>query len=607
MVHLLLTRVSRAALLAAGSMLTFQLACAPNASGQIASGQFASGPGLEGQRRAQEAARAQIQGNLDQALTLYGEALQDTAMSNDRRSVVLSDRGALLARINQPKAAIDDFNQAVQLYPEYPAIYNNRGSTLLTLGLTQEAIKDFDRAILLAPGYVAAYNNRASAYMQLKQHGPAIRDFTKAIELAPTAVAPLNGRGRAMLAVDRPQAAMRDFSRALQNDARFSLGYRNRAEARLMAERTNDALEDLSRAIAFEPTNAAIYIERGQAYLAARNIAAAITDYSKALEIAPRSTPALEARALAHIKLEANDEAEADIIRALEIAPRSATIFAARAVLYMRTDQAELAQKEVDKAARIDPERAEVLWARGEVAEALGRREDAITSYRAALSARPMLREAADGLTRLGVPLESTETVELQGLGVASWNVVRRGSRLLAVSRDHAGIQIPLEMVGEGLPRLLEWEVKKAPHKDIALLRFSAGQLASAGGPEEVEQVAVLDLAARSVLGVVPHRQGPKRANWTWEDNKVQVASVDGITDEIMLRPGGAKDKDSSAPAAVAAATPSPRRSSGDAPRTYAPPSWLPWEGAQSSGPRREARSAPRQKPKTLFDILLGN
>ena len=275
-------------------------------------------------------------------------------------------------------------------------------------------------------------------------------------------------------------------------------------------------------------------------------------------------------------------------------------------MLYLRTDQVELAQREVDKAARIEPERAEVLWAKGEVAEALGKREDAIASYRAALSVRPMLREAADGLTRLGVPVETTETVELPGLGVASWNVVRRGSRLLAVSRDHAGIQVPLEMVGEGLPRLIEWEVKKAPHKDIALLRFSAGQLASAGGAEEVEQVAVLDLAARSVLGVVPHRQGPKRASWTWEDNKVQIASVDGITDEITLRPGGTKD--STPPAAVAAANPSPKRSSGDAPRTYAPPSWLPWEGGQSSGPRREARSAPRpQKPKTLFDILLGN
>ena len=557
---------------------------------------------LDGQRRSQEAARAQAQGNLDQALTLYGEALQDTALSNDRRSVILSDRGALLARLNQPKAAIDDFNRAVQLFPEYPAIYNNRGSTLLTLGLTQEAITDFDRAILLAPGYVAAYNNRAGGAMQLKQYPDAIRDFTKAIELAPGALAPLNGRGRALLASDRPQAAMRDFSRALQTDARFALGYRNRAEARLLAERIGDAVEDLSRAIAFEPGNAQIYVERGHAYLAARNVASAITDYSKALEIAPRLVAALEARALAHIKLEAHDEAEADIIRALEIDPRSATIFAARALLYLRTDQIELAQKEIDKAARIEAERPEVLWARGEVEEAHGRRDDAIRSYRAALAGRPLLREPADGLTRLGAPLAATETVELRGLGVDHWQVVRRGARLIAVNADLPRLQVALEMVGDGLPRLLEWDVKKAPYKDIALLRFSAGQLVLPGGSEEIEQVAILDVVAASVLGIVPHRQGPKRATWTWEDNKVSVASVDGITDEITLKPGRAKDAPA---AAVAAVAPAPKRSS-DNPKTYAPPSWLPWEGG--SAPRREVRAPSRpSKPKTLFDILLGN
>ena len=216
----------------------------------------------------QEAARAQGQGDFNKAIALYTEALRDNALPNDRRAIVLSDRGALYARINQAKLAIDDFNRAVQLYPEYPAIYNNRGSTLMTLGFTREAVKDFDRAILLAPGYAAAYNNRAGANVMLKQHQNAIRDYTKALELTPNAIAPLNGRGKALLAADRPQAAMRDFTRAIKTDARFTLGYRSRAEARIAADRFGDAVEDLSRAIAFEPNDAHIYVDRGRAYMA---------------------------------------------------------------------------------------------------------------------------------------------------------------------------------------------------------------------------------------------------------------------------------------------------------------------------------------------------
>src|SRR3990170_1543038 len=113
----------------------------------------AAGPALaageEGQRRAQEAALAQSRGNLEQALSLYSEALKDATLVNDRRAAILSDRGVVHARLNQPKLAIEDYNRAIQLFPEGPVAYNNRANTLLALGLIREAIKDLDRAILL--------------------------------------------------------------------------------------------------------------------------------------------------------------------------------------------------------------------------------------------------------------------------------------------------------------------------------------------------------------------------------------------------------------------------------------------------------------------------
>ena len=39
--------------------------------------------------------------------------------------------------------------------------------------------------------------------------------------------------------------------------------------------------------------------------------------------------------------------------------------------------------------------------------------------------------------------------------------------------------------------------------------------------------------------GIVPHRQGKRLAKWTWDEGKLVVASVDGITDEFVLK--GAK------------------------------------------------------------------
>ena len=108
-------------------------------------------------------------------------------------------------------------------------------------------------------------------------------------------------------------------------------------------------------------------------------------------------------------------------------------------------------------------------------------------------------------------------------------------------------------------------------------------------GPEEVEQVAILDLDNNSVVGIEPHREGKKVATWTWQDDRVVVASVDGATDEFILRAGRPRD---------------------DGPRRYTSTDgfgggWTPW-GQLDSSPVRSPRRR-RSKPKTIFQLLFNN
>ena len=546
--------------------------------------------------RLQEAAASLARGSAAAAIKGFTEALADPSLSSDRRAALLNDRAVAYGRLGQTRLAIEDFNRVVQIFPEYAAVYNNRGNTLLAIGQTREAIKDFDRAILLTPGYAVAYHNRAGAYMRLGQTSEAIRDYTKAVELMPSSAAPLSGRGRAFLAQQRPYAAIRDFSRALSSDARFSIAYRSRAEAKLELERPDEAVEDLSRAIAFEPGNAELFVLRGRAYLAAKNAHSAIKDFSRAMELDPRSIAAHEGRGLAHAKAEAFEEAEADLARAIEIDPRAATAFAYRAVVYKLTAQPELGAKEVDKALRIDPNRAEAHWAKGEVDEALGRIDEAIASLRRALVLKPALKDAQDGLDRLGASPDNTADAEVPDAGVASWRVVARSGRYFAVSSEFGQIRIPLEMMGEGSPRLLEWELRKSPQQGIGTLRFSSGRT----GPTEIEQVAIVDVQNGSVIGVLPHRAGDRQSQWTWDEGRVTVASIDGVTDEFVLRNSKPKDPNAGA-ASKRAATYGEGSQKGT-------PAWAPWaQSGWSGGGSQSYRQRQGSKPKTLFDILLGN
>ncbi len=529
--------------------------------------------------KAREAGAALARGNFDQAVALYTEALQDKTLPNERRATLLTDRGVAYARRQSPREAIEDFNRAVQLFPEFAAIYNNRGNVLLGIGAVREAMKDFDRALLLAPGYAAAFSNRAGAHLKLGQIELAIADYTKAIALVPTSPAAFTGRGRAHLAAHRPLAASRDFTRAVGLDARFSAAYRSRAEAKLAIERFDEAIEDFSRAIAFDPRNADLFVARGGAYLEGGNAPSAIKDFTTAVEIAPRNVAAYVARGLAYARTGANDEALNDFARAIEFELRSTKAFAYRAWAY-RQQRPELALKDIERALKLDAASADAYWARGEMHEAQGRGTLAVADLEKALSLDPQLKAARLALQRLGV-LRADAEAEVADAGIDSWRVFTRGRQYVATSDKFPRLKVDIEMLGKGSPRLLEWEVKAAPFAGIGVLRFFAGEVDSPKGPEEVEQVAILDLQASSVVAVEMHRRGTRLAKMTWEGGKLIMASADGTVEELSLRADKSKE--------LAAA-----KKLAERPKDQ----WSPW-GSTWDGKRG--------RPKTLFELLFGN
>lgn len=548
--------------------------------------------------RARDAALALSRGDSSAAVEHYTALLNGEGIPDDRRATLLNDRAVAYVRLGKTTEAFADYNKAVALFPEYAAVYNNRGNLLMALGLHEEALKDFDRAIALAPGYAAAYNNRAGARARLGHADEAIRDYTRAIKMLPSSPAPLSGRGRAHLSQDRPHAAIRDFSRAVNADARFATGYRNRAEAKLEVGHYNEAIEDLSRAIAFDISNPENYLLRGHSYLAIGDAPAAVTDFSRVIELVPSDSTGYEARGLANTFAENFPAAFADLNRAIELSPRSPTAFAYRGYAYVRNGQPDVARRDLDAAKQISDGNPEVLWALAEAEYAQGRAEAAVEHLRKALAVKPQFKRAADALERLGFVVASASDTVVEGLGGFDWQVVINGGRHYAVNSSYPNIRVPLEPLGEGKPRILSWELKEPPFRDIGVLTYHGGVIKGAKGPEEVELAAIIDLRANSVVAIEPHRRGSEVASWTWNENgRVTVASVDGVTDEFALRDVSQQP----------VASRSRQRSYDD----YDGPDWAPWnDGPWSTDPspsRRSANRSQKQKPKSFFQFLFGN
>jgi hypothetical protein len=85
--------------------------------------------------------------------------------------------------------ALQDYNEAIGLYPEFILAYNNRGIVKGMMNDTRGALADFSRAIELKPDYADAWYNRGLAYLQLGDPERACDDWKRADSLgSPSAV-----------------------------------------------------------------------------------------------------------------------------------------------------------------------------------------------------------------------------------------------------------------------------------------------------------------------------------------------------------------------------------------------------------------------------------
>ena len=92
----------------------------------------------------------------------------------------------------------------------------NRGRAWSDKGENDRAIQDFDEAIRLDPNYPDAFNNRGVAYSGKAQYARAIEDFDQAIRLDPNYAIAIYNRGLATQALGRPNEAAEYFQRAKQ-------------------------------------------------------------------------------------------------------------------------------------------------------------------------------------------------------------------------------------------------------------------------------------------------------------------------------------------------------------------------------------------------------
>lgn len=125
-----------------------------------------------------------------------------------------NNRGVAFRSNGEIDRAIEDYDQAIRLKPDYYIAINNRGVAFMNKGELDRAIADFDRTIRLKPDYFAAFHNRAVAFGRKGLFERAIADYDVIIKIDPKNSVFLYERGTMKAKMGDQVGADVDFRRA---------------------------------------------------------------------------------------------------------------------------------------------------------------------------------------------------------------------------------------------------------------------------------------------------------------------------------------------------------------------------------------------------------
>ena len=210
----------------------------------------------------------------------------DNPIAYNNLAVAYNDRGDCARALN-------NFNRAIALNPDYAEAFINRALARKGLGDLDGARADLDHAIRLKPAAPEAFVNRGDLYYGNGDFNRAIHDFTTAIRLDPLHAKAWNNRASAFNSQGNFMAARVDTKQALQINPRYAEAWNNLGTARGSLGDPAGALAAYNRALEINPSLALAYNNRAGWFFQAGKFAEAWADIRHCRQLGGQPSAAL--------------------------------------------------------------------------------------------------------------------------------------------------------------------------------------------------------------------------------------------------------------------------------------------------------------------------
>jgi tetratricopeptide (TPR) repeat protein len=286
--------------------------------------------------------------------------------------------------------------------PDLARLYTNRGLGWQLKRDFDRALADFNEAIRLDPKNAVAFRNRGLAVQNKGDLDRAVADFSEAIKLDPKHAGTYHFRGAILLAKGDLDRAIADFSEVIRltpaNDKEVAPAYLTRSWAFVQKKDYERAIADWREAVRLIPDNV---VARRQictvAFIpdsdpskilsacneAVRHIADQIRDYSAKARSGPEADRRVKEGAVNFL-----------------LNPNYASALAERGIIHLRLGRRDEALADFDAALKINPKFAASLYGRG---LAKLRKGDAPGAKTDLAAAKAIQANIAEFFTRLGL------------------------------------------------------------------------------------------------------------------------------------------------------------------------------------------------------------
>jgi protein O-mannosyl-transferase len=207
-------------------------------------------------------------------------------MAHYNLGIVLSEQG-------EADQAIDHYQRAVVLRPDYAEAHYNLGRLLVEHGQLADAIAHYERAAAINPADAEAQNNLGVTLFGIGRPDDAIAHYQKALEIRPDYAEASCNLANALIAKGDFDGAIARYSACLaaipdQEEAQYNL-----ASALLRKGRMDEAIVEYQKVLQMHPESADAHANLGSAWLAKGRVQDAMGEYTTALRISPENLAAL--------------------------------------------------------------------------------------------------------------------------------------------------------------------------------------------------------------------------------------------------------------------------------------------------------------------------